>query len=71
MDGFVGVKRVKDSHGIKAVSEDKKTFWWGCKGHDMMNRGHYGNQFKEENVDFGVWRAFTKLVNETIVAIDK
>jgi hypothetical protein len=52
MDGFVGAERVEDSHSIEAVSENKKTLWWGCKGCDVMNRRHYGNKFEEENVDF-------------------
>ena len=37
----------------------------------MMYCGHYCNQFKEEDVDFDVWRAFTKLIDKSIVAIDK
>jgi hypothetical protein len=37
----------------------------------VINSRHYGNEFKEENVDFDVRRAFTKLVNESIVAIDR
>jgi hypothetical protein len=68
---LVLTERVEDSYSIKAVSEDEKTFWWGCKGCNMMNCGHYVNQFKEKNVDFGIWRALMKLVNKTVVAVDK
>jgi hypothetical protein len=68
---FISAERVEDSYGIRAVSEDEKTFWWGCKGCDVMNRRHYGNQFKEEDVNFGVWRALAKLVNKTVVPVDK
>ena len=45
--------------------------WRELKTGDVINSRHNGNQLKEENVDFNVGRAFAKLVNESIVAIDK
>jgi len=71
VDAFVTAERVENSYSIEAVSEDEKTFRWGSKQRDVINSRHNGNQLKEENVDFNVGRAFAKLVNESIVAIDK
>jgi hypothetical protein len=71
MDGFVGTQRIKDGYGIKAVSEDKKSFWWRCERSDVMNCQHNSNQFKKENVNLYVRRAFPKLVKECIIVVDK